>query len=496
MARLRLGLGSVSFEANPFSPLRVDERHFANRVLAGGDELAERVAGTRTALGGALDAMVAAGHRPVPLFAANGGAGGLLADDLFRRLLERLLTALRAAGPLDGIVLCLHGALQTEREEDGEGELLTAVRAAAPGVPVVVTLDSHANVTQRMLAHCDLALGYQRYPHDDAADRGARASGLLARIARGEVRPTMAMRRARMLVPAHRGVTLPGHPFAPVRELVERVEGEAGVLAASWFACFSKFDGADVGFRGVVATDGDTALADAHALAVARAGWARRHELLVELEEPEAAIAARRAAAGPIVLVDAGDCVGGGAAGDSPAVLRALLAQAPDVASCTAVVDASAVARARELGPGGASRFMLGGAVSGELSGAPVTVEAVVERLSHGAFSYAGGPVDGLRASAGPSAVLRAGGIRVLVDSRPVYEYGPERYHAAGVDTADMVFVAAKVAGNAAGGYPAARELVWLRTPGPAALDHTMLPWRRIQRPLFPWDDDFEPAVE
>jgi len=440
--------------------------------------------------------MIAAGHRPVPLFAANGGAGGVLADALFRRLLRRLLTAIRGAGPLDGVVLCLHGALQTDQQEDGEGELLAAVRAAAPGVPVVVTLDSHANVTRRMLAHCDLAVGYKRYPHEDAADCGARASNLLARIARGEVRPTMAMRRARMLVPAHRGVTLPGYPFAAIRELVERIEGEAGVLAASWFACFSKFDGADVGFRGVVATDGEPALADQHALAIARAGWARRRELLVELEEPEAAIASRRCvAAGPIVLVDAGDCVGGGAAGDSPAVLRALLAQAPDEASCAALVDADAVARARELGRGGADRFRLGGSLSGALCGGPVAVEAVVERLSDGTFAYAGGPAEGLRACAGPSAVLRAGGVRVLVDSRPTYEYGPERFHAAGVDTARMRFVAAKVAGNAAAGYPAARELVWLRTPGPATLDHRALPWRRIQRPLFPWDDEFPAAV-
>lgn len=488
---MRIGYGGIALEANTFSPFSATESLFEAKILAEGAALADRVEGSSTALGGAVAGIRAAGCEPVPLFAANGAAGGVMPDALFARFLDLLQASIAAAGRLDGIVLALHGALVTESSDDGEADQLFALRRQVGALPIGISLDTHANCTPRMLALANAIVGYKLYPHTDSAQAGAQAARIIAAQACGQVRPVMAMRTARMKVQAAKGTTTPGLPMSDLLDAARAAERKAGVLAASYFAAFSKFDGPDIGFRGVVVTDGDHALADHHARRLAEIGWDRRHRFDVLLVPVEQAIReGLHAPPGPVVLVDSGDCVGGGAAGDSVVVLRALLDLARDAPSCVIVTAPEVAGEAHRRGEGAVLDVALGSHFTRSLYGDALKLQARVERIGDGSFTFATVNAS-LRHSMGPSAVLRVGEARVLVCSLPTYEVGGDQFRAMGIEPEAMRFVVSKTVGNAATGFPGAVRIVWVDTPGPQSQNPHALPWKRLSRPLWPWDDNF-----
>src|SRR5215475_3150858 len=174
-----------SHETNTFSPIRTDRRQFEARDLRYGGEILEAYRDTGTCLGGMIDG--AGSHAAAP--------AGRVAKEFYAEVRDRLVADLRAAGPLDGVLLDLHGAMVVEGLDDGEGDLLGAVRTTVGAVPIAVTLDFHANVTPAMVRSATLLHGYKTYPHVDMDARGREAVARLADVAAGRVRPTVAFRQ-------------------------------------------------------------------------------------------------------------------------------------------------------------------------------------------------------------------------------------------------------------------------------------------------------------
>jgi len=187
---VRFFIAMFSHETNTFSTLPSDRRQFEARDLRYGGELLEAYRGTGTCLGGMIDVAEARGVTLVPSLAAAAAPAGRVAATFYAETTRRLLADLAAAGRLDGVLLDLHGAMVPEGLEDGEGELLRAVRATVgPAVPVAVTLDFHANVTEDMVRHATLLHGYKTYPHVDMDARGREATERLLDVAAGRIRP-------------------------------------------------------------------------------------------------------------------------------------------------------------------------------------------------------------------------------------------------------------------------------------------------------------------
>jgi microcystin degradation protein MlrC len=490
----RIAIGSLMLESNTFAPRPTTVADFEKTYSLAGEALITGLRDTRTEMAGAIAALVASDAEPVPLYAAHGMAGGVLRGEDWEVLRERLLAPLRTAGRVDGIYLALHGAMMTETSQDAESDILAAVRELAGDVPIAVSCDLHANVTPRMVALADLIVGYQLYPHDDTYETGGRAIGLLLRTLAGEIRPVMAMRKAPMMIPGVRQITS-ARPMSDIFDLARGFESAGTVVSASYFPTFSKFDGPDIGFRGVAIADGDAGAADRAALAIARAGWERRHRFEVDLVPIEDAV--RRGLEvldAPVILVDAGDCVGGGAAGDSAAVLASLLAIAPDAASAILVNDAETVQQARAAGIGATIEARIGNKIT-PMYGAPVQASARVEALCDGRFTYAMGIAKGVTASMGQAAVLRIGGARVVCCSVSSYEYGDEQFVGAGLDVRGFKFIVSKTVGNYVKAYPGATAFL-VDAPGPQTHNLRRLPWTNISRPLYPWDDGFSPDFE
>ncbi|MCC6467290.1 MAG: M81 family metallopeptidase [Alphaproteobacteria bacterium] len=493
MSRKRIAIGALLFEGNTLSTVVTERRDFASKYLVSGDAIPSELGATNTEIGGALEVLRGADLDVVPLLATHGGAGGRVSARCYGELRDELLARLRAAGRVDGVYLALHGSFIAEGLDDAEGEILEATRAImGADVPIAVSCDLHGHITPAMLRHACILVGYREYPHDDTRETGARVAALLVRTLNGQIRPVSRLCRAPMILPAQRQRTkgpADGHwPMRAIIDIARGREADGTVLAASYFCVQPWLDLPEVGVTGVAVADGDAAKADRVAREIAGAFWHKRHEFLVPTETPPAAIAKGLAVAGgPVVLADAADCVGGGAAGDSAVVLEALLRHAPGQSAAIHLVDPESVAAAKRAGAGAVLRTRFG------LQ--RVAAEAVVERVEPDArFRYSGGLMGGVEAALGPSAVLSVGPVKVLCSSLSAYEYADEAFAALGIDARRQKFVVVKNPMNYQQAYAGAPAMFVLDTPGPTPSNLASVDWQRLDRPCFPMEDGFQPV--
>lgn len=483
---MRFAVGALLFEGNTFSPVVARRADFAAKYLAEDGAVLTALRGTGTEIGGAIDEAAAGGDTLVPLIATHGGAGGRVEAATTRAFVSALLDRIAALPPVDGIYLALHGAFVSQDSLDVEGEVLRAIRALRPGIPVAVSCDLHAHVTDDMLAHCDVLTGYRHYPHDDTHETGRRALAMLREIAGGRLRPVMVRCRLPLIVPAQKQRTRGDGPMAEIRALAEELTA-GPVRDIAHFCVQPWIDAPGLGFTTVVTAHDDAAAAESAAARIASAMWERRRRFLVDTLAPADAIARGLAVEGLVVLADAADCVGGGASGDSAAALAALLRHAPGCRAAIHLADDVAAAEALAAGPGARMTIGLGNRRD-PVYGAPLKVEADMLRPAPDSFVYSGGLMRGVRAETGPSAVLRVGAVDVLVTSNACYEYADEAFAAAGIDVRAGKFVVVKNPMNYQQTYAGAAAMFILDTPGPTTPNLAALAFGSVERPLFPLD--------
>lgn len=486
---MRVAVASFEYEGNSLS-LRVARRaDFARAGIHEGDAVLAAAEGKELALTGGIHALRDAGVEIVPVFAAKGGAGGHVDDAFYDEALPRIVDGIAAALPLDGVYLAMHGAMICATEKDPEGAVLSALRARiGPDIPIAVSLDLHAHVTGRMVAAANVIVGYETYPHVDAYRTGACAAGLLVRALRGEIRPVTRMRKYNAIVPVLGGATEGDAPMAHVAAHARALEAAGRALSVSYFPVQPWLDMADVGITGVAVTDADPAAAESVAQEILDDMWARRRAFELPAMTPDEAVPAGLAMPERVLLIDAPDSIGGGASGDSPALLAALLRHAPDTDAALCIVDPKAAARAFELGEGAEAAFDVG-AWEDRRWFQPVRLTAKVERLCDGTFTYRGGPVSGAQGKLGPTAVLRVGGLRLLVATHAVYEHMDEHYAACGIDIAALKLVSFKNLMNYRKLLGPGVDFIALHGPGGTPLRLQDVAWENRRRPYWPADD-------
>ncbi|SDV46733.1 M81 family metallopeptidase [Chitinasiproducens palmae] len=452
---IRIAIGGLQHETNTFSPTPATLRDFMEGGgwpgLQDGAAMFDGLRGLNLPITGALECFESspevgrAGLQPLLWAAAT--PSGRVADDAFETLAARMVTALAAAGPLDGLYLDLHGAMACTSHDDGEGALLTRLRAAlGPDVPLVASLDMHANVSDAMIACCDALVVYRTYPHVDMAETGARAARLLLeRIAsRAAGRPWhKAVARVDYVAPLTAQCTL-GEPAASVCAEALAFENAPHVASVSW-ACAFPLAEIDDARQCVLAYGEDATRANA-AVDALRASLLTRREafeqvLYTPAEAASQAVALARHATLPVVLVDTNDNPGGGGSSDTTGVLRALLtAQAPS-AVVAILCDAAAAEAAHRAGVGASLTLDLGGKVSG---GPPLHGCYEVLRLGDGCFVGTGPMWGGTPINLGPMALLRIDGVRVIVSSRKMQAGDRSIFAHLGIDPANEKILSLK----------------------------------------------------
>jgi microcystin degradation protein MlrC len=489
----RVLIGEFNHETNTFSTVPTDVEHFRQGMALEGAAMAE-LAGTNTEIGGIYGRAKAHGFDLVPTIAASAGPGGVVTEAAYAAFGRRIVEDARAAGRLDGVLLALHGAMVTEGDDDGEGRMLRDLRAAiGTSVPVIVTLDLHANVSDRMARLADALISYRTYPHIDMADRGAEATDLLARTLAGKARPVTAVARRALLEGADHGRTGVEGPMVPLLARARAMEAhEAGVLSVSINGGFGDADIHDAGPSVTVVGDGPSPRWQALADDLMDEVWQRRDEFSVVYLTPTEEVARARAAAAPgrpVVIADYADNPGGGGYGDATNLLAAMLDARLENAVFACLRDPGAVTAMHRAGAGATLTLDLGGKTDASRGGGPLRLAGTVVGVSDGAFRYEGPMYTGGRGAMGPSAVFRVGGIDILATTYNLQVLDQQMLKSQGIVPAERSIVAVKSMHHFRGAFaPIASEILVVDCGGLTSPDRSRLTYRKVRRPIYPLD--------
>ncbi|MEM7170389.1 MAG: M81 family metallopeptidase [Pseudomonadota bacterium] len=427
---MRIAVGGFQHETNTFAPDRAEFAHFemtdAWPGLTRGASLLEVMAGRNIPFSGFVEQAQKDGWDLVPLLWCSAEPSSYVSRDAFERVTAMFCEDLAAAGPLDGLYLDLHGAMVCDHEEDGEGALLARLRdLVGLDLPIFISLDLHANVTQRMVELADGITIFRTYPHLDMAETGARACALMSQhFARGSL--CKAFRKLPYLIP----LTAQFTGEDPIKSLYDALPGIGSpeVFSADFAAGFPPSDIEECG-PGLVVYGSDPGAVDEAADRVFDMTMAAEAHFDGSLLEPDLAVA--RAIANeetkPVVLADAQDNPGAGATSDTVGLLAALLEADAEGAVLGVLNDPEAAAQAHAAGCGAIFAARLG-ATSKMPGHHPLMLTMRVEALSDGIFDFTGEMYAGSQADVGPMALVAAvaggdfphfaGTVRVVVGSQ------------------------------------------------------------------------------
>lgn len=499
---MRVAIAMMSHETNTFSPVPTDLARFSGGadVPPEGRAAVDIFRGTASCLGGFIEVCESRGIDYFIPVAAGAAPSGPVARAAYEYVCERIV---RAATMCDALLLDLHGAMVTEDHEDGEGELLARIRQVAPDLPIAVSLDMHANVTDAMVRRATVICGYHTYPHVDMDRTAVRAANILFDAMAGRVRPVMAWGHAPMLPHVMRQ----GTDDEPNRGLQARVmELEAqGTLAASLFTGFPHADIHDAGLSVVIVTDGDAPRAAELRDELLDRAWSQRAAFVYEVEPlAQSMERARRIAAepgeGPVVLLDHYDNTASGGTMDTTEVLAAVLEAGLEEAAFFAIYDPAAVAAMQAAGVGNEVTVALGARLHmpalAEQS-RPLTVTGRVRLLSEGRFPATVAMSRGLTMNMGHAGVLRVGGLDLVVISRHLEPFDPGCFRSLGIEPAHCRYLVLKSRIHYRVGFRAmARGMVECAGRGVCTSNYAELAFERVRRPIYPLDGVNAPRAE
>lgn len=483
---MRIGVACVMQESNTLAPRPSTVDDFS---IEAGNAIVAASRGTNTEVAGFLEELERLNLESVPLFSAWAIAGGPIEDSEFDCLANLLLERLDQA-QLDGLLLALHGAWLSVSHSSADAELTRRVRArVGPGVPIVVTLDLHANVRPSFLAELDGVLGYRTYPHIDMAETGRKATRLLHRILVEGLHPRSYWLPIPLLAPAQSATT----DQPPVLDVIEELNHQfpaSDYLAVSFFCVQPWLDIDEVASSLVVVTSATDPSVSSKIQTIAQTLWNRRSQFEVEWVAPADLVGkVVEDASHPVIVSEAYDGMTGGAPGDHPGLLAFLLPQRDNLSACLYIVDPEAVKQAYETGLGMQFRGTLGAKIDPRF-GRPVPVQGRIGYLSDGTFTLKGPVFTGKRVSMGPTAVLEAGRLKIVVGSRAVIAVDPELYRSQGIEPAEQDLVALKSPSLFRPGYASMLHTVLhLDMPGVCRGNLRKVPFSKINRPIWPLDE-------
>lgn len=475
----RVGLLGFLHESNTFLPAATTYEHFASTSLTRGQELLKRWRGAHHELGGLIAGCDESGVTIVPGMATFAVPSGTITAEAYERIATELVAAIEPN--LDGLLVALHGATASAGYPDADGEVLRRIRQmVGPDLPIIVTLDLHANISEDM-ARCSTAIvAYRTNPHLDQFERGREAALLMVRTLKGEVKPVQALETPPMLIRISRQHTA----VEPARGLyadLETVLTWPGILSASVAMGFYYADVPEMGMAFLAVADGDEALARRAAQWMAQRAWERRAEFASALPSPAKAVAHQGKK--PLVLMDVGDNVGAGSPADSTILFAEVLRQGMRNAMVV-LYDPAAVEQCLAAGIRQPVKLKVGTE--------PVTVEGTVRTLSDGIFVETqirhggwGGGDQGITA-----VVETAEGHTIVLTSRRMAPMSLEQVISLGIhpERKDILIVKGVVAPRAA--YePVAGEILLVDTPGLTSDNPASFTYVNRRRPLYPLED-------
>lgn len=483
----RIAVGAFLHETNTFAPTKATYADFVHGggwpAMTRGEEVPRVMRRMNTGLAGFIEAAETQGWDLVPTISCGASPCAHVTRDAFERIVSVIVDAIAAAGPLDAVYLDLHGAMVTEHFDDGEGEILARVRRViGADLPLVASLDLHANVTPQMVEHADALIAYRTYPHVDMALTGRAAARHLALLLKTRQRFAKAFRQLPFLIPISWQCTN-DQPTKGIYEKLAALQSEA-VPTLSFAPGFPAADFAHCA-ASVFAYGRTQADADAAADKIVALVESRENDFDGTIYSPDDgvrhAMELARTASKPIVIADTQDNPGAGGDSDTTGMLRALVRNNAQGAALGVIYDPQSARAAHEAGIGAEVRLALGGK-SGIRGDAPYEETFAVEKLSDGNFTASGPYYGGRRMEMGPSAALRIGDVRVVVASHKAQLADQSMYRYVGIEpTTQKILVNKSSVHFRADFEPIAAKLLICAAPGAMPADPASLPWTRLR---------------
>jgi len=486
----RIAIGGFQHETNTFAPVRASYQDFEQADgwpgLTRGDAIFETFRGINLPLPGFIEQAKALGHDLVPLLWCSASPSAHVEKDAFERIAADLIDLIRKQPKLDGLYLDLHGAMVTEHYEDGEGELLERIRAVVgPRLPIVVSLDLHANLTERMVQHASVLVVCRTYPHVDLAETGGRSAEIMDRLLRhGPL--AKAMRRADFLVPLPWQCTLI-NPATALYRVVGEAEGQGRAASASFAFGFPPADIAECGPAVVVYAE-NAALAEGEADRLIGLVNSAEREFAGKIWQKDEAVryamAKSATATRPIILADTQDNPGAGGNSDSVDLLESLVSLKAEGAVFANLFDPETARIAHETGVHGSFERGIG-AWCGSPGLEKFRGRFKVLALGDGSFKATGPFYRGNHMQLGPMALLGIGGTRIVVTSRKQQAADQAMLRHLGVDPAAAKILALKSSVHFRADFqPIAEEILVVAAAGDNPVDNRALPYRRLRKGL------------
>jgi microcystin degradation protein MlrC len=483
----RIAVGAFLHETNTFAPTKATYGDFVHGggwpAMALGADVLRIMRNINSGLAGFVEQAEALGWEMVPTISCGATPSAHVTEDAYERIAKVMVEGIRAAAPLDAVYLDLHGAMVTEHLDDGEGEILARVRKViGKDIPLVVSLDLHANVTPEMVEQADALIAYRTYPHVDMADTGRAAATHLAALLRSRQRFAKAFRQLPFLIPISWQCTN-DHPTKGIYQKLAALECEA-VPTLSFAPGFPAADFAHCG-PSVFAYGKTQADADAAADRIAALIESHENDFDGRIYSPDEgvrhAMELATRASKPIIIADTQDNPGAGGDSDTTGMLRALVRNNARRAAIGVIYDPASAKAAHAAGVGANVTLALGGK-SGIPGDAPYRETFVIEKLSDGHFVAPGPYYGGRDMDMGPSAALRIGDVRVVVSSYKAQLADQSMYRYVGIEPTEQAILVNKSSVHFRADFePIAERLLICAAPGAMPADTAALPWTRLR---------------
>jgi microcystin degradation protein MlrC len=488
---MRVGIIALQHESNTFIRGRTTLDDFRLKALLTGDDVRRRFERGHHEISGFIDGIAEAGMSIVPIFAASATPGGPVSADTYHQLLGMMLQQLAQAGPIDGLLVAPHGAGVCEAHADMDGHWLTKLRDhVGSRIPIISTLDPHANVSNAMVAACDAMIAYRSNPHLDQRLRGLEAASLMARTLRGEIRPVVAAALPPISINIERQLTRQP-PCSDLYALADSMLHRPGVLSNSVLLGFPYADVAEMGSGFLVVTNDDRAAAQACADQLASYLILHRSEFLGKLIDPEEAIDTAAGMPGPVCLLDMGDNIGGGSPGDGTVLAHALHTGRVGRAF-VALFDPDAVQQAAAVGHGASLELEVGGK-TGPRHGAPLRIRGTLQSIHDGRFTESQARHGGASAyEMGTTVIIQTErGMTIQLTSRRTPPFSLSQLLSCGIQPQSFQFIVAKGVHAPVAAYETVcRNFIRVNTPGVTTADMTSLNFVNRRKPLFPFENE------
>jgi microcystin degradation protein MlrC len=488
----RIAVASIIQETNTFSLQPSTYADFESQGVWFSDAININGAGLNLEITGAISRLQEMGYEAIPIMRAWAMSGGILQESSFSRLRNELKEGIKSAGPLDGVVLNLHGALVSDEEFHCDARFVEDVREIiGPDIPLMVTHDLHANVGTRIVAAATSVIGYKTYPHVDQRDTGARAVELLDIAFNQNAKVKTVLKKVNMLIPAEIQ-PIANYPMNIIRELANTYLDDE-IVDISLFPVQPWLDIPELGFGFLITNVGSQARAEEIGRILAKKLWEIKDEFLLSLVSLAGAIETVNSSphTKPFVLVHSADAPPGGATGDDAAVLAGLLTTSPSIKSAMTVVDVDGVEICTKAGVGAHVDLTIGSSLDPRWS-PPVRFTGKVTRVSSDPITLTGPVMNGQLVSMGRWATVDSGvGVHVLITERPAPTFDPSAYTQAGLNISELDAVQVRSCALFRSGFTGLYEDAFiLDLPGATTPNLTSLEFHNIPRPMFPLDAD------